>query len=156
MFCNSCGSPVSDNQVACGKCGSPVLGRPSTLSRVEQHVKIMGVLWIAYAVFHALGGGVLLVVANTIFGRFTENPNAGFLHPLLSGIAMFLLAKSAFCMIAGIGLLERQSWARPLVLIMAVIALINIPLGTILGVYTLWVLMSPQADRDYERFAASA
>ena len=154
MFCNSCGSPVADNQVACGKCGSPVVGRP-VISRVEQHVKILGVLWIAYAVFHAIGGCILLLVANTIFGRFSEHPNANFVHPLLAGIGIFLLAKSALSVLAGVGLLERQSWARSLVLILAVIALIDVPLGTTLGVFTLWVLMSPQADRYYERLAAS-
>ena len=155
MFCNTCGSPVAENQVACGKCGSPVVGRP-LLSLVEQHLKIMGVLWIGYAVLHGLGGGVLLLVANTIFGRFSDHPNANFVHPLLSGIGIFLLAKAALCVVAGFGLLERQHWARALVLILAGIALINVPLGTILGVYTLWVLMSPQADRDYERLVASA
>jgi uncharacterized membrane protein (DUF2068 family) len=126
------------------------------LSRVEQHVKMLGVLWIAYAVLHAIGGCVLLVVANTIFGRFSDNPHAGFLHPLLGGIAIFLLVKSALCVIAGVGLLEHQGWGRTLALILAVIALINIPFGTILGVFTLWVLMSPQADNDYRRLAASA
>ena len=111
--------------------------------------------WIAYAVFHAIGGCVLFIVAKTIFGRFSDNPNAAFLHPLLGGIAVFLMAKSVLCVIAGVGLLERQTWARTLVLVLAVFALINVPFGTVLGVYTLWVLMSPQADTDYRRLATS-
>jgi phage shock protein PspC (stress-responsive transcriptional regulator) len=125
------------------------------LSRVEQHIKMLGVFWIAYAAFHAIGGCVLMIIANTIFDPIRSGHPA-FLHPLLSGIAIFLLVKSALCLIAGVGLLERQSWARTLVLVLAVFALINIPFGTVLGVYTLWVLMSPQADTDYRRLAASA
>lgn len=155
MFCNSCGSPVYAEQAVCGKCGSPILGRPP-LTRVEQHAKLLGILWIVYAIFHALGGAVLLIVAHTIFGRFASGDNAAFVHPLLTWIAIFLLVKSAFCVIAGFGLIERQTWGRPLTLLMGFISLINIPIGTALGIYTLWVLLSPHSDVDYHRLAASA
>lgn len=155
MFCNSCGSPVYAEQAVCGKCGSPVLGRPP-LTRVEQHAKLLGILWIVYAIFHAIGGAVLLIVANTISGRFASGDNAAFLHPLLTGIAIFLLVKAAVCVIAGFGLIEKQTWGRPLTLLMGFISLINIPIGTALGIYTLWVLLSPHAESDYHRLAASA
>jgi hypothetical protein len=36
---------------------------------------------------------------------------------------------------------------------MAFVALINVPFGTAMGVYTLWVLMSPEADNEYRRLA---
>ena len=123
------------------------------VNRVEQHVRMLAVFWIAYAVLHAVGACVLLILTHTIFGPFSEHP--AFLHPLLSGIAIFLLAKGVFCVVAGVGLLERQPWARTLVLILAVIALINVPFGTLLGVYTLWVLLSPHADTEYRRFTTS-
>jgi hypothetical protein len=153
MYCNSCGSALSPNQATCGNCGIPVLGR-NQISRVQQHVKLVGILWIAYAVFHALGGCVLLIISRTIFGPGSDHP--AFLRPLLGAIAIFLLVKAAGSLAAAVGLLERQSWGRTLSLVMAVIALINVPLGTALGIYTLWVLLSPQADSEYHRLAASA
>jgi membrane-associated PAP2 superfamily phosphatase len=154
MYCNSCGNAVDANQAVCGKCGRPVV--QPLVSRVEQHIKMLGVLWIAYAVFHAIGGMVLLIVSNTIFGRGDyagEHP--AFIHHLLHALGMFLLLKAAVCVIAGFGLLERQSWGRTLSLIMAFIALINVPFGTAMGVYTLWVLMSPQGEVEYHRLAAA-
>ena len=154
MYCNFCGSSISPNQDVCPKCGNAILGR-HMLSRVEQHFRLVGSLWIADAVLHALGAVALFIVANTIFGRYNEGHPA-FLHPLLSGIACFIAIKAGANLIAGIGLLERQSWARPLVLVLAFIGLFNIPFGTALGVYTLWVFMSPQADVEYQRLAASA
>ncbi len=154
MYCNFCGSPISSNQSVCPKCGNAILGR-HMLSRVEQHFRLAGSLWIAEGVLHAIGALVLFILANTIFGRFNEDRPA-FLHPLFIGLACFLVVKAGTSLIAGIGLLERQTWARPLVLVLAFIALFSIPFGTALGVYTLWVFMSPQADAEYQRLAASA
>lgn len=155
MYCNSCGNPVETNQAVCGRCGR-LVGH-TLVSRVEQHVKMVGILWIAYAVFHGLGGVVLYIVANTIFasGNYGGG-HAEFLHHLLGAVAIFLLAKSAACLIAGIGLLERQIWGRTLSLVMAIISLINVPFGTAMGVYTLWVLMSPQAETEYRRLTSLA
>lgn len=154
MYCNFCGTPILPNQSVCPKCGNAILGR-HMLSRVEQHFRLVGSLWIADAVLHAIGAVVLLIVARTIFGRYNGDHPA-FLHPLLTGIACFIAVKAGANLIAGIGLLERQSWARPLVLVVAFISLFNIPFGTALGVYTLWVFMSPQADVEFQRLAASA
>lgn len=155
MYCNSCGSALNANQTVCGKCGNAVIGR-ITLSRVEQNVKLLGILWIAYALFEAIAGCIQLIVAHTIFGRYSSGEHPAFLHPLLSGIAVFLLVKAGLSLLSGLGLLERQSWARTLALVMALLALLNLPFGTALGVYTLWVLMSPHADIEYNRLVTSA
>ncbi|MBV9146780.1 MAG: hypothetical protein JO065_12750 [Acidobacteria bacterium] len=154
MYCNSCGSALQPDQSACGRCGTAVVGR-IVLNRVEHHVKLLGILWTVYAVFEAIGACVLFIIANTIFGRYNGDHPA-FLHPLMTGIAIFLLIKGALSLMAGIGLIERQRWGRVLSLVMAFIALLNLPFGTALGVYTLWVLMSPQAEAQYLRMATSA
>jgi len=155
MYCNFCGNALFANQTVCSKCGNSILGT-SQVRRVEQHVRLLGILWIAYALLHALGGAILLIISHTIFGPYSSGDRPAFLHPLLTGIAFFLLLKSGVSLIAGFGLLERQRWGRPLVLVLAFIALLNVPFGTALGVYTLWVLMYPQAEVEYNRRAASA
>lgn len=48
--------------------------------------------------------------------------------------------------VAGAGLIRLKPWARPFGMIVGTLGLIDIPLGTVLGLYGLWVLMSPQAD----------
>lgn len=155
MYCNFCGNALYENQTVCGKCNNAIVrGGPS--SRVEHHIRLLGILWIADAVLHVIAGCVLLIVANTIFARSSDVDHPAFLHPLLIGIACVILAIAAASLIAGFGLLERQNWARPLALVVAFLALINVPFGTALGVYTLWVLMSPEADVEYRRLAASA
>ena len=47
--------------------------------------------------------------------------------------------------IAGVGLLQRKSWSRVLTLIVGAIGLLDIPVGTALGIYTFWVLMRDEA-----------
>jgi len=48
---------------------------------------------------------------------------------------------------AGWGLLQRAPWARLLALILAFLALFNVPFGTAIGVYTLWVLLPDESGR---------
>jgi hypothetical protein len=51
------------------------------------------------------------------------------------------------------GLLERESWARMLGLVLGFLALLRFPLGTALGIYTLWVLLPEESGREYDRLA---
>jgi hypothetical protein len=103
---------------------------------------------------------ILYVVANTLFaylhemGAPPETPT-GFLRSLLSVIAIFILAKAACGFLAGWGLLQRESWARVIALVLGFISLFNIPFGTAVGVYTLWVLLPAQSQQEYEALAAS-
>ena len=49
--------------------------------------------------------------------------------------------------IAGIGLLKFRPWARILTIVLSALNLMNIPFGTILGVYGLWVMLSDEGSR---------
>jgi hypothetical protein len=63
-----------------------------------------------------------------------------------------MLVLSVPGIIGGIWLLKRRPWARILVLIVGALGLIDFPLGTALGVYTLWALVH---DETVELFAGS-
>ncbi len=52
-------------------------------------------------------------------------------------------------LIAGAGLIGLKPWARPFAMILSTFGLLNLPLGTALGVYGLWVLMSEEADQVF-------
>ncbi len=164
MFCDGCGTALQVGQQFCAKCGKPVLG-PAVAgypqrSRVREHVRMLGILWLAFACLELVGGFVLYVVANTIFGVSSPGgPPAEmrpFLHTLLSFISVFLVIKAAAGLAAGWGLLQRDPWARILALVLAFVALFHVPFGTALGVYTLWVLLPAQSDVDYEEHVRTA
>lgn len=113
---------------------------------------MVGILWLAYSTFHFMGGIVLAILARTIFSReFGASHGAAFLHVFFSMLSVFLLAKSVAGFVGGWGLLQREPWARVLVLIVAFIALLDFPIGTGIGVYTLWVLMPAEAEQQYHQ-----
>ena len=69
-----------------------------------------------------------------------------------AGAALFLLFGIPV-LLAGWGLLTRKSWARVLAMVLAILGLFLFPLGTIVGIYVLWVLTSEPAAayfRDFE------
>ena len=162
MFCDGCGAAVQPGQSFCSRCGKQIVGSvtamPPRRSRVQEHIHLLGILWLAISAFNAVGGVILYIVANTIFANkrdfgAPEAPTA-FLRPLLSVVAILILAKAALGFIAGWGLLRREPWARIVALVLAFLALLNVPFGTALGVYTLWVLLPGPSEREYEALVA--
>ncbi len=159
MFCDSCGATLQPGQGYCVRCGKQVIGPVVAGSgRVARHAHMLGVLWIAYSAFSLLCGMGLIVVSHFLRFRFGGIPGRApfFMLPLLSFIALLLFAKGLCGIAAGVGLLQRQTWARMLAIILGVISLFNMPFGTALGIYTLWVLISPNADLEYHALAQSA
>ena len=159
MFCDACGTAIESGQNFCSRCGKPVISAPfgaAPHSRVEEHVRLLGILWFALSAFSVLGGVILVILANTLFVQLSRKGVPGFLQPLLTFLGIFFLAKACAGFLTGWGLLQRQPWARILALVLAFVSLFNIPFGTALGVYTLWVLIPADAERQYETLARTA
>jgi len=158
MFCDKCGTPIQPDQRFCGKCGKDFAGGPvyafPRASRVAQHIRLLGILWIALSALNAVVGLVLLILANTVFLHLHEmgappDVPVGFLHSFFGTIGTVVLLKSAAGFLAGWGLLQREPWARMLTIVLAFLALFHIPLGTALGIYSLWVLLPAASDAEY-------
>jgi zinc-ribbon domain len=159
MFCQNCGAQVQPGQPYCSACAKPLTGYGAEQkSRFQRHFHLLGIFWIAYSVFSFIGGVVLLIIANTLFGGLGRYDTGApeFLHPLLTAIAVFLLLKSIVGIAAGWGLLQHFDWARVLSIVLGFLELLHVPLGTILGIYTIWALLSPGADREYRSLAGTA
>jgi hypothetical protein len=164
MFCDGCGTVVQPGQAFCSKCGKQIIGTiavmPSPAGRVEQHIHLLGILWLAISAFNTIGGVVLLIIGNTLFAHMNEmgvptQVPRGFLTALLTTIGIVVLAKAALGFLAGWGLLQRESWGRILGIVLAFISLFNIPFGTAIGVYTLWVLLPGPSQREYDAMIAA-
>jgi hypothetical protein len=84
--------------------------------------------------------------------QFVDDPTAVKVMGIVGTplVVLFLLFGGA--MIAGgIGLLTCKPWARILTLVMSAIGLLNIPIGTLKGVYIIWVLVQSETVTLFEK-----
>ncbi len=114
---------------------------------MDTHVRVVGILHIVFGVMGILGALVLMLVFGGIAGIVGASGEEG-AHvavPILGGIGgligCFVLVVSLPGIIAGIGVLQYREWARILMIVVSVLDLLNVPLGTALGVYGLWTLL---------------
>lgn len=156
MFCNNCGSELQANQAICPRCSVPVARGYLQRSRVESHLSVLGVLWIAYGIMHAIGACAVYFARYFVFGGYgpPESQVPWFIGPVLQAVAIFLLVTGIIGLVAGVGLIRAELWARPLIIALAFVSLLNAPFGTALGVYTLWVLLGTGSATEYERVSA--
>lgn len=114
---------------------------------METHIKVLGILYIICNVLGILCGIGLLVLLSGI-GLISGDPDALFILTLIGSILAFLLIIfSVPGVVGGIALLKRYPWSRILVLVLGILNLINIPFGTVLGIYTIWVLAQDEAAK---------
>jgi hypothetical protein len=120
-------------------------------SKMKKHVTVVGALHIGLGTLGLIGAMVIffaLRFARGVVGN-DEIPSVvlGFLSvslPLLVG------GLSALGVVGGIGVLAFKPWARILVMVISVIGCINIPIGTLAGVYSLWVMMQDETVKLFK------
>lgn len=117
---------------------------------LHTHVQIIGWLRLLSAAFYgALGVGLaIFLLAVGVFASTEAGDPAILLGTLVLSLvfAVIMLPWALLCLLAGIGLLRRRAWGRYLALVVGVLDLFNFPLGTLLGIYSLYVLLQRSAD----------
>jgi hypothetical protein len=156
QFCRQCGAALVDavpppyatlyaNRYAPYAAAYPTQRAP----RVQRNLQTLGILWCVYGAYRILAG-IAGIVAFRLFahsGAFSDMPP--FVSHLVGSVApaalLLVVLLGVANVVTGYHLLTRQPWARVLAIVMAVLALFKLPVGTGLGIYTLWVL-APQAS----------
>ena len=116
---------------------------------MEKHVTILGVCYIALGCLGILAA--LVVFAAVTGGGFLSGDSTTIWITSSVGtvISAFILLLSLPGVIGGIALLRHASWARIFVLVLGALNLVNIPFGTVLGIYTLWALTRPEIEQIF-------
>jgi hypothetical protein len=110
----------------------------------QNHITLLGVLHIARGAFVLLVG-VLLFAVLTGIGAISDDSTAlGVLGFIGTALMLLLTALAVPSVLAGIGILLRREWGRILALVVGILSLIDIPIGTAIGVYSIWVLMNDE------------
>jgi hypothetical protein len=130
---------------------------------VETHVKVLGVLYLAFSALGLIFALFLLLAVGSaagIVGATAEAGEAAVAIPIIGlagtalGAVLLLLALPG--LVVGWGLLTFKPWARILGLVLSALNLIQIPIGTVLGIYGLWVLLHKDTERLFTRSAVPA
>lgn len=161
MYCERCGAQIMAESQFCSGCGrsfepTPVLERQSD-GRVPRHLRLLAVLWMAMGGLRLFAAAAVYIVGQFVFVRIPiPFMQERILGGLMTIIASFLLFKAILAFVAGWGLLEYQPWGRMFTLVLGFLALLLPPVGTALGVYTLWVLLPEQSEQEYRALAQAA
>ncbi|MCK5573552.1 MAG: hypothetical protein KAJ12_12365 [Bacteroidetes bacterium] len=136
---------------------------------MEKHITVVGVLNIVYSSLNLLGAAVLVGVAagskyivEVLYQRHVIHPydvpyELWDIIPAVLILVAFLLAIFSLPgIIGGIGVLKRKEWGRIVVLVISFFNLLSIPLGTILGAYSIWAMMTSETVRLFSPEKASA
>ncbi|MFC2166347.1 hypothetical protein ACFLQZ_00100 [Acidobacteriota bacterium] len=113
---------------------------------MERHISLIGILWIVMGGLSLLFGflGFLLLFGISFIPDMGRE--APFILRTVGSIAIFFFALFGLPkIIAGIGLLKKKEWGRILTLIVSFISLLNIPLGTALGIYSIIILLKEES-----------
>jgi hypothetical protein len=117
---------------------------------MKTHHQIVALLHIAFGVLSLMFAAVIfasLGLAGGIVLSQGEAAPAGILGIVALFVGGFLVLLALPGIIGGWALYAERSWARPVVLVLGILQLANIPFGTALGIYTLWALLyEPQSQ----------
>lgn len=111
---------------------------------MEVHIRKLGAVSISLGIVSAVIG----VLYFTVLDR--ESLLADYLPTAVTFVWVIVMCVLAIPhLIAGMGLMRLKPWSRPLGTVLSTFSLLNLPLGTAVGLYGLWVLMSPEADEVF-------
>lgn len=123
---------------------------------MKQHINIVAALYIGFGLLKVLAAGIALI-AIVGGGLVSGDPDAiaitGIVGPAL---AFFLFLTALPGILGGYGLLKGWAWARILVLILAVFDLFQFPIGTVVAVYTMWVLLNSESNQLFDTGSAKS
>ena len=113
---------------------------------MEAHKRILGILFMVSGILQIVFLLALSVFVSTLFPMIFEHADVDdqwalvWIVPFISTIVtVLILLMSIPSIIGGIAVLNNKKWGLTLVLILGCFKLFSFPVGTALGIYTIWV-----------------
>ncbi|HEY5825586.1 MAG TPA: hypothetical protein VIT44_14525 [Cyclobacteriaceae bacterium] len=118
---------------------------------MDTHKRVLGILFTVTGILQIMVFTILSLIFSTLFPLIIEQADQDAVWilqwvsrfgQLLGILLIFFFAIPS--VIAGIGLLNKQRWAMTLALILGCFKLFSFPIGTAIGIYTIWVFAEDQ------------
>ncbi len=172
QFCVKCGKAIVGGVEAVpeGQGTGQVSGNTGAYGavadgRVRRNLRTLATLWTINGILRLVEVCGMMIFG-TVFFPFMRGWGRGMVWPFggrwgmdipflggLFSVGIFLGLFGVLHLVLAWGLFERAPWARMLGLVIGFLALLRFPLGTALGIYTLWVLLPEESGREYDRLA---
>ncbi len=112
---------------------------------MKKHVTLVAAFHIGFSII-GLIGSIIMFIVFSFAGSFVEDVDVAETVIQFIGTfvpAMFIVV-ALLGLIGGIGLLSFQKWSRILAMVIAALGCLFFPIGTAIGIYSLWVLMQDE------------
>jgi len=119
---------------------------------MRKHVTVVGAIHIGFGILGLVGAVASFFVFTFLIGVVGNEDVPVMIFKVLRISAPLLIGfMSTLGLVGGIGLLGFKPWARFLIIIVAALGCLNIPIGTLKGVYSLWVLLQDDTIKLFEQ-----
>ena len=113
---------------------------------MEQRIRALGVMAIIVGILGAIAASGYFIFFGTSSQELSYIPVPdGFVGIWMALVLLLTLPY----IVAGVGLWKLRPWSRWLSTIVLTCGMLSFPLGTALGIYGLWMLMSAEADEVF-------
>jgi hypothetical protein len=126
------------------------------MNALDSHKKVLGILFVVSATLTIFGMLMLNAFLSVIFTIALDEVNSDdrkimeLVGTFAQYVPMFVIVFFSIpTLIAGIGLLARKSWAMLFALIIGCLKLFSFPIGTAIGVYSIWIYSEEQKLKKY-------
>jgi len=121
------------------------------INKMKKHVTVVGAIHIGLGFLGLIAAMAIFFALRFAHGFVGNEEIAAMVINFLSASLPLLIGfLSTLGLVGGIGLLSFQPWARIIVMIIAAVGCLNIPIGTLIGVYSLWVLLQDETIKLFE------
>lgn len=118
---------------------------------MKKHVTVVAAIQVGFALLGLIGALAVFFALNFARSQVDDVEVAGPVLELLAiSLPLMIGFVSTLGLIGGIGLFGYKPWARYIVIVVSALGLLNIPIGTLKGVYFLWVLLQNDTVRLFE------
>jgi uncharacterized membrane protein (DUF2068 family) len=119
--------------------------------KMKKHVTVVAAIQVAFGVLGLIGATVIFFALSFARTQVGGDEVAGTVLRILSiSLPLLIGFLSTLGLVGGIGLFAYKPWARYLVIVVAALGCLNIPIGTLKGVYFLWVLLQNDTIKLFE------
>jgi hypothetical protein len=113
---------------------------------MDHHVRALGWAYLVYGAFSGLVALVTVIVFGGLRYAWVWAEASGGLGPVFVGLLVYHLLLAVPMVAGGLFLLRLEEWARQMMVVVSALNILNVPFGSALGAYGLWVLMMPETE----------